>query len=636
MKSDQAGTQNPTCAIMTFRPSMEEFADFNKYIAYMESQGAHRAGIAKVIPPREWRAAQSYDNMDHISITPLQQMVSGKAGVFTQYCNKKKAMTVAQYRHLANSKSYCTPPHVDFEDLERKYWKNRVYGPPPIYGADICGSLFDGSTKAWNVGHLGTILDLLEQECGEVIEGVNVPYLYFGMWKSTFPWHTEDMELYSINYVHFGAPKTWYAVPPEHGRSLERLAQGLFPGSAQVCKAFLRHKLALISPCVLRENSVPFGRITQEAGEFIVTFPYGYHAGFNHGFNCAEAINFATRRWVDYGKAAAQCSCGEARVSFSMDVFVRTLQPEQYEQWKRLQDAELVDRAEPKRAATLESMPRVESKSKPELRSRPQPRRRPQLTPRMEPMARSGLRPRTKPTSRPQLMPGPQPTSGVALMLRVGLVHKLDPTPGLEPMPRPDSTPGPELMLNQELIPRPQLMPRLELMPELEPIPRPEPTPTPETIPRSELTPKLEPIPRPEPTPTPETIPRSELTPKLEPTPRPELTPARPCWASERPEQGLKSARRGAESSGTDQDAPLCGSPSSVACSIAPGPPGERFLHSPACLVVSPHLPCPLPMTTTLGKRKLQEPSLMRPAKRGPGVQPSLYPQEACHECLNR
>lgn len=47
-------------------------------------------------------------------------------------------------------------------------------------------------------------------------------------------------------------------------------------------------------------------QITQEEGEFMVTFPYGYHAGFNHGFNCAESTNFATLRWIDYGKMATQ------------------------------------------------------------------------------------------------------------------------------------------------------------------------------------------------------------------------------------------------------------------------------------------------------------------------------------------
>jgi hypothetical protein len=34
--------------IMVFRPTYEEFKDFSKYVEYMESVGAHKAGLAKV------------------------------------------------------------------------------------------------------------------------------------------------------------------------------------------------------------------------------------------------------------------------------------------------------------------------------------------------------------------------------------------------------------------------------------------------------------------------------------------------------------------------------------------------------------------------------------------------------------
>ncbi|KAM7093325.1 lysine-specific demethylase 4C isoform 10-T11 [Molossus nigricans] len=348
---------NPSCKIMTFRPSMEEFQEFNKYLAYMESKGAHRAGLAKVIPPKEWKPRQCYDDIDNLLIpAPIQQMVTGQSGLFTQYNIQKKAMTVKEFRQLANSGKYCTPRYLDYEDLERKYWKNLTF-VAPIYGADINGSIYDEGVDEWNIARLNTVLDVVEEECGISIEGVNTPYLYFGMWKTTFAWHTEDMDLYSINYLHFGEPKSWYAIPPEHGKRLERLAQGFFPSSSQGCDAFLRHKMTLISPSVLKKYGIPFDKITQEAGEFMITFPYGYHAGFNHGFNCAESTNFATVRWIDYGKVAKLCTCRKDMVKISMDIFVKKFQPDRYQLWKQGKDIYTIDHTKP----TPESTPEVKA-----------------------------------------------------------------------------------------------------------------------------------------------------------------------------------------------------------------------------------------------------------------------------------
>uniref|UniRef100_A0A8C5BFF4 [histone H3]-trimethyl-L-lysine(9) demethylase n=1 Tax=Gadus morhua TaxID=8049 RepID=A0A8C5BFF4_GADMO len=358
---------NPTCKIMTFRPTMEEFRDFNQYLVYMESQGAHRAGLAKVIPPKGWKPRRTYDDIDDVMINaPIQQMVAGQSGLFTQYNIQKKPLSVQEFRRLANSDQYCTPRYLNYEDLERKYWKNLTF-VSPIYGADVSGSLYDEDVEEWNIGHLNSILDVIEEDCGVSIQGVNTPYLYFGMWKTSFSWHTEDMDLYSINYLHFGEPKSWYAIPPEHGKRLERLATGFFPNSFKGCEAFLRHKMTLISPSVLKKYGIPFDKTTQEAGEFMVTFPYGYHAGFNHGFNCAESTNFASLRWIDYGKVATQCTCSKDMVKISMEPFVKRFQPDRYPAWMLGKDPTQIDHtaATPRTTPELQTWLQRRQKSKP-------------------------------------------------------------------------------------------------------------------------------------------------------------------------------------------------------------------------------------------------------------------------------
>ncbi len=50
-------------------------------------------------------------------------------------------------------------------------------------------------------------------------------------------------------------------------------------------------------------------QVRQAAGEFVVLNAGAYHSGFNLGFNCAEAVNFATRAWLRDGARASRCSC---------------------------------------------------------------------------------------------------------------------------------------------------------------------------------------------------------------------------------------------------------------------------------------------------------------------------------------
>jgi hypothetical protein len=60
-------------------------------------------------------------------------------------------------------------------------------------------------------------------------------------------------------------------------------------------------KTTMFSPSILLRAGVPVTRIVQNAGEIVVTFPRGYHAGFSTGTNIGEAANFALRNWAEFG-----------------------------------------------------------------------------------------------------------------------------------------------------------------------------------------------------------------------------------------------------------------------------------------------------------------------------------------------
>jgi jumonji domain-containing protein 2 len=91
-------------------------------------------------------------------------------------------------------------------------------------------------------------------------------------------------------------------IAPAHRGRFERYAKGTFFEEGNKCPEFLRHKACVISPSVLQSQSIPTSKLVQHAGEFILTFPGGYHQGYNTGFNCriiylltlgAESVNFA-------------------------------------------------------------------------------------------------------------------------------------------------------------------------------------------------------------------------------------------------------------------------------------------------------------------------------------------------------
>lgn len=319
---------------------MREFKNFSQYIKKIEQNGGHlKAGIAKIVAPEGWTprpTRKDFSDVDDYEITqPARETIEAteKPGAyFKRNVTCRRKMPVREFRTLANSAQYRNPrPDLKGSEIEKHYFDNILHGEP-IYGADTEGSFYDAQVEEWNMNRLGTILEDTNYE----IKGVNTVYLYFGMYKTTFPWHAEDMDLYSINFLHFGAPKYWFAISSEHADRFERFMSQQFSYQneyAPQCKAFLRHKTYLVTPELLRQAGIPYATMVQRPNEFIITFPRGYHMGFNLGYNLAESTNFASQRWIDYGKDAVLCDCNKDSVKIDMTHFMAKYRPDEYTTW---------------------------------------------------------------------------------------------------------------------------------------------------------------------------------------------------------------------------------------------------------------------------------------------------------------
>uniref|UniRef100_A0A665T0X5 [histone H3]-trimethyl-L-lysine(4) demethylase n=1 Tax=Echeneis naucrates TaxID=173247 RepID=A0A665T0X5_ECHNA len=220
------------------------------------------------------------------------------------------------------------PVHmVPTELVEKEFW--RLVGAidedvTVEYGADIASKEFgsgfpipNGKLKVtpadekylkcgWNLNNLAMMNPSVLTHVTADICGMTLPWLYVGMCFSSFCWHIEDHWSYSINYLHWGEPKTWYGAPGFAAEQLEEVMKKLAPELFESQPDLLHQLVTIMNPNTLMAYGVPIYRTNQCAGEFVITFPRAYHSGFNQGFNFAEAVNFCTVDWMPLGRQCVE------------------------------------------------------------------------------------------------------------------------------------------------------------------------------------------------------------------------------------------------------------------------------------------------------------------------------------------
>lgn len=157
----------------------------------------------------------------------------------------------------------------------------------------------------WNLNNTPKLQDSLLRFESCKSSSILLPRLSIGMCFSSNLWRTEEHHLYLLSYIHFGAPRIFYGVPGSYRCKFEEVVKKHLPQlSAHPC---LLHNLATqFSPSILTSEGIPVYRCVQNPKEFVLILPGAYHAEFDSGFNCSEAVNFAPFDWLPHGQNAVE------------------------------------------------------------------------------------------------------------------------------------------------------------------------------------------------------------------------------------------------------------------------------------------------------------------------------------------
>ncbi|KAG2326440.1 hypothetical protein Bca4012_035387 [Brassica carinata] len=335
-----------------FNPTEEEFSDTLSYIASLRDK-AEPYGICCVVPPTSWKPpclleekeiwevskfdtqVQLFDangtmikkeesdddhTSENVKFCRVERGPRKTLETFKNFADSYKKRHFSVDDEVLGSKSSSTPslkPEPTVADVEKEY-RQLVESPlveiEVLYGNDLDTRTFSSGfplpgppsescnykTSGWNLNNTaklpGSLLSF--EDC----ESVGVPRLSVGMFLSSQLWKSEKDRLYSLCYLHMGAPRVWYSVAGCHRSKV----MNLFPEmSGEQQLKMSREPVMIMSPYALNMEGIPVTRCVQNPGQYVILFPGSCYSAVNCGFNCLEKANFAPIDWLPHGDVAA-------------------------------------------------------------------------------------------------------------------------------------------------------------------------------------------------------------------------------------------------------------------------------------------------------------------------------------------
>ncbi|KAK3928938.1 Lysine-specific demethylase 4 [Frankliniella fusca] len=122
-----------------------------------------------------------------------------------------------------------------------------------------------------------------------------------------------------------------FDIEPQYFGLMDKITASLHLDKGHTsCRALLvDDKVLIANPKYFFEvHGIPYTIALQEPGDFMITFPFALHAGFNIGHNLAMAANFGDPEWVELGIYAPTCICNIDQIHLDFTEIIRNCRPD--------------------------------------------------------------------------------------------------------------------------------------------------------------------------------------------------------------------------------------------------------------------------------------------------------------------
>ncbi|CAG7733836.1 unnamed protein product [Allacma fusca] len=141
------------------------------------------------------------------------------------------------------------------------------------------------------------IVNDLVELCADTscVEGLNIPFNYYGFPNSSTPMHLDDYGLSTTSFHVAGATKVWISIAPKDKLRFQKLVELSLPSqfkkTAEVCDRKLSGAKLMFTPELLEKWQVKYLVVLQNPGDLLLLNGNTYHQVHNPGFNIVRGIN---------------------------------------------------------------------------------------------------------------------------------------------------------------------------------------------------------------------------------------------------------------------------------------------------------------------------------------------------------